>query len=210
MVVVPATEPLAASQGSQRRHLAWWRPPSLLTWVSMPCARKRHHCRAPGRSVLSPTETPRQSAAPATLRSDAGSPQTTAAAAVRAPGCRFYLYQPRSLSGRLRDPAPNRCGFCRCRSKQRHTAGYQGDGRIHYPFHPRCGETAVVVRRQRFQRGDVFVVHQLDGTLAHIPCWMMSDAAAHHELRSEPRLPLEQLRDLRIEVVRAHGFLPGS
>jgi hypothetical protein len=46
----------------------------------------------------------------------------------------------------------------------------------------------------------VFVVHQLDGTLAHIPCWMMSEAAAHHELRSEPRLPLEHLRDLRIEV----------
>ena len=63
-------------------------------------------------------------------------------------------------------------------AKQRHTAGYQGDGRIYYPFHPRCGETAVVVRRQRFQGGDVFVVHQRDGTLAHIPCWMMSEAAA--------------------------------
>ena len=36
----------------------------------------------------------------------------------------------------------------------------------------------------------MFVVHQLDGTLAHIPCWMMSEAAAHHDLRSEPRLPL--------------------
>ena len=31
---------------------------------------------------------------------------------------------------------------------------------------------------------------------------MMSDAAAHHELRSEPRLPLEQLRDLRIEALK--------
>ena len=98
--------------------------------------------------------------------------------------------------------------FSRRPSKQRHTAGYQGDGgRIHYPFHPRCGETAVVVRRQRFQGGDVFVVHQLDGTLAHIPCWMMSEAAAHHELRSEPRLPLEHLRDLRIEVDSLLDFL---
>src|SRR4249920_2569420 len=79
--------------------------------------------------------------------------------------------------------------------------------RIHYPFHPRCGETAVVVRRQRFQGGDVFVVHQLDGTLAHIPCWMMSEAAAHHELRSTPRLPLEHLRDLRIEIDSLLDFL---
>ena len=41
--------------------------------------RKRHHCRAPDRSVLSPTERPRQSVAPATPPSDAGSPQTTKA-----------------------------------------------------------------------------------------------------------------------------------
>ena len=92
--------------------------------------------------------------------------------------------------------------------KQRHTAGYHSDGeRIHYRFHPRCGDVVVIVRRQRFQGGDVFVVHQLDGTLAHIPCWMMSEAAAHHDLRSEPRLPLESLRDLRIEIDSLLDFL---
>jgi hypothetical protein len=46
----------------------------------------------------------------------------------------------------------------------------------------------------------VFVVHQPDGTLAQIPCWMMSESAARHELRAEPRLPLEHLRNLRVEL----------
>ena len=45
--------------------------------------RMRRHCRAPDRSVLSPTERPRQSAAPTTPRSDAGSRQTTAIVVVR-------------------------------------------------------------------------------------------------------------------------------
>lgn len=45
------------------------------------------------------------------------------------------------------------------------------------------------------------------GSLAHIPCWMMSEAAAHHHLRSEQRLPLEHLRDLRIEVDSLLDFL---
>jgi len=72
--------------------------------------------------------------------------------------------------------------------KQRHSAGYQADGgQVFYPFHPRCGETVAVVRRHRFQGVEVFVVHQLDGTLAHIPCWMMSEAAAYHKVCSNPR-----------------------
>lgn len=65
----------------------------------------------------------------------------------------------------------------------------------------------VVVRRHRFQGVDVFIVHQPDGTLAHVPCWMMSEAAAHHEIRAEPRLPLESLRDLRVEIDSLLDFL---
>ena len=45
--------------------------------------RMRDHCRAPDRSAPSPTERPPQSAAPATPPSDAGSPRTTAAVAIR-------------------------------------------------------------------------------------------------------------------------------
>jgi hypothetical protein len=66
------------------------------------------------------------------------------------------------------------------------------------------------VRRQRFQGAEVYVVHQLDGTLAHIPCWMLDEAAARHELSPEPRLPLEHLRDLRIEVDSLLGVSGGE
>jgi hypothetical protein len=46
----------------------------------------------------------------------------------------------------------------------------------------------------------VFVVRQPDGTLAHVPCWMMQEAAAHHVVCPEPLLALAKLRDLRIEI----------
>lgn len=53
----------------------------------------------------------------------------------------------------------------------------------------------------------MFVVRQLDGTLAHVPCWMMRDAAAHHVVGPEPLLALPQLRDLRIEIDALLVFL---
>ena len=46
----------------------------------------------------------------------------------------------------------------------------------------------------------MFVVRQPDGTLAHVPCWMMQEAAAHHVICPEPLLALPNLRDLRIEI----------
>jgi hypothetical protein len=57
-----------------------------------------------------------------------------------------------------------------------------------------------ILRRQRFAGAEVFVVRQLDGTLAHVPCWMMREAAAHYVVGPEPLLALPNLRDLRIEV----------
>ena len=44
------------------------------------------------------------------------------------------------------------------------------------------------------------MIRQPDGTLAWVPCWMMSEAAAEHRICSTPRLPLACLRDLRLEV----------
>jgi hypothetical protein len=91
--------------------------------------------------------------------------------------------------------------FYRCRSKQRHTAGYQNaEGKIYYRFHPRFGETAILVRRHHFQGVEVFVIQQGDGTLAHIPCWMMREEAERFALQPQPRIPLDTLRDLRIEI----------
>ena len=54
------------------------------------------------------------------------------------------------------------------------------ENRIFYPFHPLCGKTVAIVRTHRFQGADVFVVLQPDGTLAHIPRWMMEETAARH------------------------------
>jgi hypothetical protein len=53
----------------------------------------------------------------------------------------------------------------------------------------------------------VFVVRQPDGTLTHVPCWMMQEAAAHHVVCAEPLLALPHLRDLRIEIDALLVFL---
>src|SRR5208282_6884188 len=74
------------------------------------------------------------------------------------------------------------------------------EGRIHYRFHPRFGEMALLVRHHRFQGAEVFVIQQSDGTLAHIPSWMMREDSEHLELRSQPRIPLDTFRNLRIEI----------
>src|SRR6266481_8211254 len=48
----------------------------------------------------------------------------------------------------------------------------------------------------------------IDGCQRHdVPCWMMRESAAHHELRLQPRLLVEHLRDLRIEVDSLLDFL---
>jgi hypothetical protein len=64
-----------------------------------------------------------------------------------------------------------------------------------------------ILKRQRFARTEVFVVRQPDGTLAHVPCWMMQEAAAHHVVCPEPLLALPNLRDLRIEIDALLVFL---
>lgn len=88
-----------------------------------------------------------------------------------------------------------------CRSKQRHNAGYQpSEGRIEYRFHPRFREVVSILRRQRFAGTAVFVIEQNDGTLAHIPCWMLDKDAGKLALQPFPRLSLGVLRDLRFEV----------
>ena len=57
-----------------------------------------------------------------------------------------------------------------------------------------------ILRRQRFAGSEVFVVRQPDGTLTHVPCWMMREAASHHVVCPAPLLALPHLRDLRIEI----------
>jgi hypothetical protein len=83
---------------------------------------------------------------------------------------------------------------------QSHTAQYQGEATIHYPFHPRRGERVEIVRCHRFRSVRMFVVRQPDGTLAQIPTWMCSPAAAAMAVRDQPRLSVEGLRDLRLAL----------
>ena len=50
-------------------------------------------------------------------------------------------------------------------------------------------------------------MQQPDGTLAHIPRWMMEETAARYSLGSQPRLPLDHLRNLRLEIDALLNFL---
>src|SRR6266446_2976704 len=88
-----------------------------------------------------------------------------------------------------------------CRPKQRHTARQHPiEGRIYYPFHPRCGETVLIARRYAYRGAELVVIPQPDGSVACIPAWMTHESAAHHRLRAEPRLSLDILRSLRAAI----------
>ncbi|TWI22297.1 hypothetical protein IQ26_06665 [Mesorhizobium tianshanense] len=96
----------------------------------------------------------------------------------------------------------------RCCSKQRQTARQQPEeGRIYYPFHPRCGEAALILRRYAYRGTEFVVIPQPDGSLACIPAWMMREAATHFKLSAEPWFSLRALQSLRAEIDALLGFL---
>ena len=95
--------------------------------------------------------------------------------------------------------------FC---SKQRHTARQHPiEGRIYYPFHPRCGENVLILRQYVYRDAELVVIPQPDGSVACIPAWMTHELAAHHQLDAEPRLSLDILRSLRAEIDALLSFL---
>jgi len=86
-------------------------------------------------------------------------------------------------------------------AKQLHNAHYQsGEAIIHYGFHPRSGETVIVVGRSRRGEEVALTIRQPDGTLAHLPIWMTQDRAAAMSVTKFPRLSLAGLRELRLEL----------
>ena len=106
---------------------------------------------------------------------------------------------------------PGRCGFCRCRSKQRDNAGCLGsEVRITYPHHPRCGQAVAVLGSKRHAGSSHFVVRQPDGTLSLLPSWMTESAASANRMHSPPRLPVERLVDLRCLVDALLASLQGE
>src|SRR5438128_10371025 len=96
----------------------------------------------------------------------------------------------------------------RLSSKQIHTAHQHAvEGRIYYPFHPRCGESVLIVRQYAYRGSELVVIPQPDGSVACIPAWMTHESAARHQLRAEPQLSLDVLRSLRSEVDALLHFL---
>src|SRR6516225_9586904 len=89
----------------------------------------------------------------------------------------------------------------RCCSKQTHTARHHPiEGWIYYPFHPRCGETVLILKQYAYRGTDLVVIPQPDGTVACIPAWMTRESAAQLKLCVEPHLSLDVLRALRTEA----------
>src|SRR5215470_9073874 len=99
-------------------------------------------------------------------------------------------------------------GSSRFYSKQRHTARqHPVEGRIYYPFHPRCGESVLILRQYAYRDVELVVIPQPDGSVAGIPAWMTHESAARHQLGAEPRLSLDNLRSLRAEIDALLSFL---
>src|SRR5260370_18218168 len=93
-------------------------------------------------------------------------------------------------------------------SKQRHTARQHPiEGRIYYPFHPRCGETVLILKQYAHRGTDLVVIPQPDGSFASIPAWMTHESAAQHKVGVQPLLSLDFLRPLPPEVDALLGFL---
>ena len=96
----------------------------------------------------------------------------------------------------------------KCCSKQRHTARQHPiEGQIYYPFHPRCGESVLILRQYAYRDAELVVIPQPDGSVACIPAWMTHESAVHHQLGAEPRLSLDILRSVRAEIDALLGFL---
>ena len=91
--------------------------------------------------------------------------------------------------------------FCRRHRDQQHTARYPDiEVRICYPFHPRFGETVLIVGRQRQSGMEHLTILQPDKTVCLIPAWMTKAAAASASLTDTPALSLESLLAVRVFV----------
>src|SRR6202140_5354570 len=96
-------------------------------------------------------------------------------------------------------------------SKQRHTARQHPiEGRIYYPFHPRCGETVLIIKQYAYRGTNLVTIPQPDGSVACIPAWMTHESSAHHQLCIEPGFSLDVLRSLRSEIDALLSFLPSD
>jgi hypothetical protein len=93
-------------------------------------------------------------------------------------------------------------------AQQLHSTHYQpSEAIIRYVFHPRCGESVLVVGRNRRCDEVALTIRQPDGTLAQLPIWMTQDRAAAMTMTEVPRLSLACLRELRLELDTCQSLL---
>jgi integrase len=85
-------------------------------------------------------------------------------------------------------------------SKQTHTArNHPIEGRIYYPFHPRCGETVLILRQYAYRGIDLVVIPQPDGAVACIPAWMTHESRFDSDICSK-RGPVQAKQACHLET----------
>ena len=102
------------------------------------------------------------------------------------------------LAGKPDCPAHRLARFSRNPTKQQHTAHKQAlEVVVTYPFHPRHGESVLVTGPICYRGQSQYRVCQADLSHCYLPVWMTERAAAAIQLRSEVRIPLATLGELR-------------
>ena len=81
---------------------------------------------------------------------------------------------------------------------------------IHYPYHPSAGSVLPVVGEVRLGDEHYLVVLQSDGTRAHLPQWMFQPSAANFSVHPFPRISLQSLLTLRMELDGVLSLLFGT
>jgi hypothetical protein len=74
---------------------------------------------------------------------------------------------------------------------------------VHYPFHPRSGDTITVIGLQTYRGEGVLIIKQDDDTLTYLPPWMVEEASASMSVVEQPVLPFLILGDLARSVANA-------
>ena len=93
-------------------------------------------------------------------------------------------------------PTPSRCGFSRSRSNPKHNAHSPEIVKIHYPFHPLCGQSLRVRRRATFPRGEYVYCELPDGTICGFPSWMADPVRGPSFTSGSPLASAAALADL--------------
>ena len=101
---------------------------------------------------------------------------------------------------------------CPARSTQRHIAREQPvrEVQIFYPNDPRTGTVVPVIGEVHLGDERYLIILQKDGTRAHVPLWMTLPAAANLPIHTPPRISMQALVTLRLELDGVLSSLAGT